>query len=62
MILLYVLVFLACRCLWFYWDIAKHLTDRKPRDIYVSVGAMSSSSAFGISAALGTPSVKTDSE
>lgn len=56
MFLLYVVVFLACRCLWFYWDIAKHLTDRKPRDIYVSVGGI------GIGGGLGTVSVQTEPE
>ncbi len=41
MVFLYVVVFLACRCLWFYWDVAKHLTDRKPRDVYGSGEAIS---------------------
>jgi hypothetical protein len=36
--LLCTLGFLACRCLWWYWDIAMHITDRKPRDYYKRSG------------------------
>jgi hypothetical protein len=39
MVLLIVVIILACRCLWRYWDIAKHLTDRKPRHFYMSVAS-----------------------
>jgi hypothetical protein len=37
MLAMLVVISLACRCLWRYWDIAKHLTDRKPRHHYASV-------------------------
>lgn len=36
MIFLLTVTILALRCLWRYWDIAKHLTDTKPRHIHVT--------------------------
>jgi hypothetical protein len=56
MFILYTLLFLTFRCLWFYWDIAKHLTDRKPRDVYAICEA-----TLGATAVLGTASVRTES-
>ena len=38
-------IILACRCLWRYWEITKHLTDTKPRHIYVSAASHSQVSA-----------------
>ena len=56
--ILYVLVFLACQCLWFYWDIARHLTDRKPRDIYLTA----ETGVYFVSGTEATLSVRKESE
>jgi hypothetical protein len=37
-VILAMILLLSCLCLWSYWHIAKHLADRRPRHIYVSVG------------------------
>ena len=37
MMCLLLVTVLAYGCLWRYWDIAKHLTDRPKRQIYMSV-------------------------
>ena len=36
-LLLVAMIFLACRCLFKYWEIARRLTDRKPKNIYMTV-------------------------
>jgi hypothetical protein len=41
---LYCLLLLSCRCLWFYWDIAKEISKPRGRNIYASVGAEASCS------------------
>ena len=39
LVLLVVIIFYTCRCLRNYWDIAKRLTERKPRNIYATLKA-----------------------
>ena len=45
MVVLSAILWGACQCLKRYWDIAKHLTDRRPRHIYVSASGSVTSTA-----------------